>query len=151
MIKLWPNDCWSSRGPTWSLHQWPIRDECLWNFENPTTEGRENNTLHLTPVLALGAVKLFMFKIVNVDFFVKVPEAILWGFLAGLKGNRMGVIFLKSVLFFNLWSFQLWADSFMLVQELFGFFRDFSMGSFKLKHLLRSFIVMIQSFFKFRS
>ena len=24
---------WSSRGPTWSLHLWPIRDHRLWNFE----------------------------------------------------------------------------------------------------------------------
>ena len=45
MIKLWPNDCWSSRGPTWSLHQWPIWDERLWNFENPTTEGRAPSTV----------------------------------------------------------------------------------------------------------
>ena len=34
MNHLWPNDCCSSHGPTWSLHQWPIRDECLCNFPN---------------------------------------------------------------------------------------------------------------------
>ena len=39
MINLWPNDCWSSHGPTWSHLGWPVWDECLWNFENRTMYG----------------------------------------------------------------------------------------------------------------
>ena len=38
MINLGPYNCWSLRGPTWSLYLWPIRDQWLWNFQNPSMD-----------------------------------------------------------------------------------------------------------------